>query len=300
MDEQLIISTPEQVAFEYEMAGIGSRFVAALLDHLILGTVLVLILLAISFVNFLSLFSADGDATPFIVSAILVLIFFAVFFGYFIVFETVWNGQTPGKRAGNLRVIRRNGQPIGAGEAMIRNLVRLVDFLPGFYGVGLVVMFIDKDARRLGDFAAGTIVVREGLQTRLRDVSVNQPAYAPSAYSPQQPPSYGQPPTYSALYAAGQAPGVQNPQPQFQPRPDPLPGISIREVTQQDYTLIRELLTRIQRRELAPERGQELAVRMAYALAQRIGQDFSQWQASGWQPTVFLQSLLDSRDARGE
>ena len=113
-----------------------------------------------------------GDAGTYVVLALIVLIYFALFWGYFMLFETLWSGQTPGKRAGRLRVIRRDGQPVGAGEVLIRNLVRIVDFLPGFYGIGLVVMFIDKEARRLGDMAAGTIVVREGDTTRLQDVRV--------------------------------------------------------------------------------------------------------------------------------
>jgi uncharacterized RDD family membrane protein YckC len=308
MDEQLTISTPEQVTFEYEMAGIGSRFVAALLDHVIVAAILLFLLCAGSFVGQVSLFASGGDAaTAYLILAILILIIFLVMFGYFVVFETVWHGQTPGKRAGRLRVIRHNGQPIGAGEAMIRNLVRLADFLPVFYGIGFISMFIDKEARRLGDFAAGTIVVREGEQTRLHDVRVAPPAYTPT-YSGQPPQPTYVTPTSSDVYAAGFG---QVPPPASMdstslvyrvpaPRPDPLPGISLREVTPEDFALMRELLARVHRRELAWERGQDLAARMAYAIAARMGQDFAQWQANGWQPLVFLQSLLEARDIRGQ
>lgn len=283
MDEQLTISTPEQVAFQYEMAGIGSRFVAALLDHLILFVILVLLSIAAATVNISAILAgADGGAVSYLVLAVLTIVLFLIIFGYFIVFETVWNGQTPGKRAGRLRVIRHDGQPIRAGEAMIRNLVRLVDFMPGFYGVGFITMFVDKDARRLGDFAAGTIVVREGEQTRLRDVQVARPAYeALAAYSP---------------YVASQPYPTSQ---QIQNRPDPLPGISIREVTHEDYALMRELIARVSRGELPRERGQELAARIAYSVASRMGQNFAQWQANGWQPLVFLQSVLDAHDVRG-
>jgi uncharacterized RDD family membrane protein YckC len=286
MDEQLTISTPEQVAFEYEMAGIGSRFVAALLDHLILGVTVLLISCAASAIGIASLFSDATDEAAggvFLVLAILTLVIFLIIWGYFVVFETVWNGQTPGKRAGRLRVIRYNGQPIGAGEAMVRNLVRLADFMPGFYGVGLLSMFIDKNARRLGDFAAGTIVIREGEQTRLHDVRVSQPAQAQLSYSP---------------YATGSP--VQNFQPEAPRRPDPLEGISIREVTYEDYALMRELVARARRGELPGARAHELATRMAYGVAGRMGQNFAEWQARGWQPLVFLQSVLDAKDIRGE
>ena len=299
MDEQLTISTPEQVAFEYEMAGIGSRFVAALLDHLILGVTLFLIVCAAYTIGFMSITSAsDGLEGVFLVLAIMTLIIFIITWGYFVVFETVWNGQTPGKRAGRLRVIRYNGQPIGAGEALVRNLLRLVDFLPGFYGVGLLSMFIDKNARRLGDFAAGTLVIREGEQTRLKDVRVSRPAPEQPSYAPapQPAPSYSPYTSYSP-YATGQ---VQNPQSQVQNRPDPLPGISVRNVTHQDYALMRELLARSGRGELPSHRAHELAVRLAYGVAGRMGQNFAEWQARGWQPLVFLQAVLDARDVRGE
>lgn len=307
MDEQLTISTPEQVAFQYEMAGIGSRFVAALLDHLILGITVFLIICAASTLGTMGMLASvnGGDPTGgvFLVLAILTIVLFLIIWGYFVVFETVWHGQTPGKRAGRLRVIRYNGQPIGAGEAMVRNLVRLVDFMPGFYGIGLLTMFIDKDARRLGDFAAGTIVIREGVQTRLHDVRVNPPTPTQPAYStPTQP--YSQPTTpyspytsYSPYVTGSQ---IQNPQSQIQNRPDPLPGISIRGVTHEDYALMREMVARATRSELPGDRAEELATRLAYGVASRMGQNFVEWQARGWKPLTFLQSVLDAKDIRGE
>ncbi len=289
MDEQLTISTPEQVAFQYEMAGIGSRFVAALLDHLILGLVVFLVSCAASMIGLMGVLSTATDeeagAGVFLVLALLTLVLFLIIWGYFVVFETVWNGQTPGKRAGRLRVIRYNGQPIGAGEAVLRNLVRLVDFMPGFYGVGLLTMFIDKNARRLGDFAAGTIVIREGEQTRLHDVRVSQPAPASQSQAPYSPYVTGQP--YS-------------PQAEAPRRPDPLAGISVRGVTHEDYALMRELIARTSRGELPRDRAHELATRMAYGVADRMGQNFAEWQARGWQPIVFLQSVLEAKDIRGE
>jgi uncharacterized RDD family membrane protein YckC len=293
MDEQLTISTPEQVAFHYEMAGIGSRFVASLLDHLIIGVALFLIDCAI--ISILPVVAAgtvtgsgETGAAPYVLIAALVLISFSIIWGYFVIFEILWHGSTPGKRAGKLRVLRRSGQPIGAGEAVIRNLVRLVDILPGFYAIGLLCMFIDKDARRLGDFAANTIVVREGEETRLRDVRVQEPApvYNPYTYStPQYSP-------YRVTYQAA------NPQPTTTARPDPLAGISLRDVTPEDYRLIRELLERVRRGEMQHERAAELASQLAYGVAGRMGHDFSEWQSRGWEPLVFLESVLNSREAR--
>jgi uncharacterized RDD family membrane protein YckC len=314
MDVQLTISTPEQVAFQYEMAGIGSRFVASLLDHLILVTGMVLVYCAVvALIPTLgagAIISGDesGLSGLYFLIAVLVLVEFVLFWGYFVLFETVWHGQTPGKRAGKLRVIRRDGQPVHAGEVMVRNLVRIVDFLPGFYGIGLITMFIDKDARRLGDLAAGTIVVREGEQTRLRDVQVPpavQPAiqasYTVAPYASQT--QLGQSYQSYASFGGPQVPSVDPgfgygpPQP-VMPRYDPLPGISLRDVTPDDYRLIREMLQRVSRGELARDRAEDLAERLAYGVAARMGQDFREWRRQGWDTLVFLQSVLTAKEAR--
>ncbi|HEX9990628.1 MAG TPA: RDD family protein [Chloroflexia bacterium] len=287
-DEQLTISTPEQVAFHYEIAGIGSRFLASLLDHLIISVALLLVYCASIAVLPAMLATDNGEAVLYLIVAVLVLVVFIIFWGYFAIFEAVWNGQTPGKRAGRLRVIRRTGQPIGASEAMVRNLIRIVDFMPGFYGIGLISMFIDKEARRLGDFAAGTIIIREGEQTRLQDVRVSNPTpYSQPTYSPYQT-SYTAPDQLSTQHSA------------LSTRYDPLPGISLREVTADDYRLMRELVQRVRRGELARDRGYNLASQMAQGVAARMGHDFREWQRRGWDPLVFLESVLTSRDARGE
>ena len=84
-----------------------------------------------------------------------------MYWGYFAFFEAVWRGQTPGKRYVGIRVIKESGRPIDAFEAIGRNLMRGIDGLPGFYGVGLVCMMLNQQHRRLGDFVAGTVVVHE-------------------------------------------------------------------------------------------------------------------------------------------
>src|SRR5438105_15700675 len=118
------ILTPERVSLRYDVAGIGSRGAAVLVDGLIQGSVLVLLLMV-------GAFAAASVGSGAI--ALLVLASFLVFWAYFPIFEIVWNGQTPGKRLLHLRVIRETGYPIRPVDAMIRNLVRLVDLLPGFY-----------------------------------------------------------------------------------------------------------------------------------------------------------------------
>lgn len=158
-DEMLSIDTPENVAFGYSVAGIGSRFLAALVDTTIIVILQIIVIM-------ISLFTARQldmvDALGAWLSAILGLISFLLFWGYYIFFEMIWNGQSPGKRWAGLRVIRVDGTPVTLAESIIRNLVRIIDFLPIGYGLGIVTMFVNDKARRLGDMAAGSMVVHDG------------------------------------------------------------------------------------------------------------------------------------------
>jgi len=93
--------------------------------------------------------------------ALVVLVYFLLYFGYFTIFEIIWNGQTPGKKKEGLRVIKDSGRPITPAESVGRNLLRIVDQLPAFYAVGIGSVLLSRQNKRLGDFVAGTIVVHE-------------------------------------------------------------------------------------------------------------------------------------------
>ena len=141
------------------LAGIGSRFIALLVDYLIwFAGFLVLVVLAAIILPAMHAFDRISEQWAW---AIFIFIVFLVNWGYFTLFEAFWNGRTPGKRVARIRVIQRSGRPIGLFESMARNLVRYVDQLPFFYAVGVVAMFVTKDHQRLGDLAAGTLVVRD-------------------------------------------------------------------------------------------------------------------------------------------
>lgn len=156
--DKLTIDTPEQVHLEFTLAGIGSRFMAAFLDIVIeIIGYLVLILLS-GWLFSRGLFNKSGSIWW---EAIIGLIVFCINWGYYAVFEAVWKGQTPGKRWAEIRVIKDSGRPINAFEAITRNLIRFVDFLPAFYGIGVITMLLNAKNRRLGDYVAGTIVVHE-------------------------------------------------------------------------------------------------------------------------------------------
>jgi uncharacterized RDD family membrane protein YckC len=157
--DQLSIETPELVAIEMPLAGIGSRFIALLVDYLIWGAgLMVLVLLAGLFLPGVSAFSKFSGQWA---VAIIIFFVFLVNWGYFTLFEAFWNGRTPGKRVARIRVIQRSGRAIGLFESMARNLVRYVDWLPGFYAVGVIAVFATRQHQRLGDLAAGTLVVRD-------------------------------------------------------------------------------------------------------------------------------------------
>ena len=170
-EETLIIETPERVPLEFALASIGNRFLAVAIDHSI--QFFSIFLVAWFFLSIAGYTTSDVTDTPeqlfseapkWLI-AILIIILFLIFAGYFIAFEWLWNGQTPGKRLMKLRVIRADGRPLTLWEAIARNLLRIADAIPGFiipvYSVGLIVIFLSSRDQRVGDFFAGTVVIRE-------------------------------------------------------------------------------------------------------------------------------------------
>ena len=161
--EKLIIETPEQTSIEFPLSGIGSRFIALLIDTLIQIAILIVLGLMLGGLGYGfrdQLRGLPPSVGPWIV-AIAILFYFVLVYGYYIVFESIWNGQTPGKRLTHLRVIKDSGQPITAIDAVGRNLLRIVDQLPFGYGIGVLCAWISPQSKRLGDYVAGTVVVHE-------------------------------------------------------------------------------------------------------------------------------------------
>ncbi len=159
------LETPEQIEVDFELAGIGSRFCAMIIDMLLMsliGLVLILTLAITGLSDDWNLYEDSSNGWVSWAQAAVLLLLMAIFFSYHLFFEMIWRGQTPGKHSLKLRVIKDDGTPITAMDSVIRNLVRYVDILPGFYGVGGAVAFFSPMERRLGDLAAGTIVVKEG------------------------------------------------------------------------------------------------------------------------------------------
>jgi uncharacterized RDD family membrane protein YckC len=165
--DQLNIETPEQVDLRFPVAGIGSRFVAVLVDHLIqivsyLVFWFIMVLIAAgSALSHVEKSTAELDTAGKWVIAAFVFINFCVLLGYFALFEAFWHGQTPGKYLMKLRVIKDSGRQITFFEALARNLLRIIDWLPAFYFAGVITMLCNRKNKRLGDLAAGTLVVHE-------------------------------------------------------------------------------------------------------------------------------------------
>ncbi len=146
----MTIETPEGLTVTVPLAGVGSRFVAASID----ATIQIVLLVSATVV--FGVFEVGGGAAP----GLLALSSFVVFFVYDVSFEVLAGGRTPGKRWTGLRVVLATGQPVGFVSSSIRNLLRLVDFLPFAYLVGITSILVTARNQRLGDLAGGTIVAR--------------------------------------------------------------------------------------------------------------------------------------------
>ncbi len=188
MDRTLDVRTPESIAFSYELAGLGSRFLALFVDQAIQILTLVAIFLGIVW----AAARVDNGHGPAVTDklavslaiALVVTIVFVILFGYFIVFEALWNGQTPGKKLLGLRVVRDGGYPIDFGASLIRNLIRVGEWILGYYLLAAVSALLSPENKRLGDIAAGTIVVRDARLSEPRDFGrrEEEPVYAATTY----------------------------------------------------------------------------------------------------------------------
>ncbi|PSN18101.1 hypothetical protein C7271_14285 [filamentous cyanobacterium CCP5] len=170
------IRTPESVELEFALAGIGSRAVALAIDYAILAAgLLVLVLLwLVLLVQFsgISVFEETGGLW---LTAIISLLMFGIFIGYFVGFETYWYGQTPGKRYANIRVIRDDGQPARLFQATLRSLLRPVDDI---LFIGFFFILLGDREKRVGDWLAGTLVVQNEANRRSQVLTISERAKA--------------------------------------------------------------------------------------------------------------------------
>jgi uncharacterized RDD family membrane protein YckC len=262
-DTRYRVETPEQIGLEYDIAGLGTRLMAAIVDVIFLGLIAGFAL-CFGVFGMAAIFAtiSDSDTASAIAIAIVGLIFFFVVWGYYVLFETIWHGQSPGKRWTGLRVIQEGGYPIGFSQAAIRNIVRLADFLPFLYIIGAIVMLVDSRSRRLGDLVAGTIVVKEQQEVSLASLGHDQP-----------------PPAPWPVEATGRSfPGTV---PRDIP-PAQFPNIA--RISSAEYSLLREFLQR--RPTLDQAARDSLALQLAQGFARRLD-----YTPTGDVPEQFLQRL---------
>jgi uncharacterized RDD family membrane protein YckC len=170
-EETLIIETPERVSLAFPLASIGNRFLAVAIDHAIQYVSIIVVAVVFLIASGVRIFDPDPTGAGVFDSmsnwtiALMIVGLFLLFAGYFVFFEWLWSGQTPGKRLMKLRVIREDGRPITIWEAIARNLLRIFDAIPGFvvpiYSIGLISIFLNRRDQRVGDLFAGTVVIRE-------------------------------------------------------------------------------------------------------------------------------------------
>ncbi|HEY3378983.1 MAG TPA: RDD family protein [Armatimonadota bacterium] len=261
MSRIIEVLTPEQVPIRYELAGFGSRALAALIDYGVLLLVFLLLVLAFAFFHIFGL-AFGGDMSDFaarmgesVVIGVFTLIVFLLTWGYYIGFETLWNGATPGKRVMGLRVIKDGGHPVDFRAVLIRNLLRAVDLLPGVpllpvYGLAFVTVLSNTQYKRLGDLAAGTLVVRHERES-------DEPRYRPG---------FGDAVVFRLL--------------------EPTALSQLSRLTRDEYRMVQRFLDR--RTELPqPLRG-EFARRLAAPLMQKLAY---QPPALGWDDERWLDEL---------
>ena len=191
MSREATIVTPENIPLTLELAGLGSRFSALAVDLLVQAA---LMFFGLTLVGYFA-DPMERAGLNWLSSVLVIVYSFLLLFGYFIFFETIWNGQTIGKRAMGLRVVREGGYPITFFAAATRNLIRIADFLPFNYGVGALMVFLQPQYKRLGDLVAGTIVIKERearflntvfVETSVIPVHPDSDDHAPSVEEPEQ------------------------------------------------------------------------------------------------------------------
>jgi uncharacterized RDD family membrane protein YckC len=169
LDTTVAIEAPEQICFHHRLAGPAQRGMAHLIDLALIALLLVLFAVLVVLALGPQMEGAPpveggrdvGEGVAKAGAGIGLVLLFVLQWWYFVLFEARWRGQTPGKRLLSLRVVKSGGEPIGFVDALLRNLLRSADLLPFGYAVGLVAMLLDGRFRRLGDLAAGTIVIVE-------------------------------------------------------------------------------------------------------------------------------------------
>lgn len=174
---QINLQTPESVELEFTLAGIGNRSFALIIDYIILGLSVLFVWLISAFLAFQLVPSwiTDGvlDRLAQWIWAIQAMTTFTIYVGYFVILETLWRGQTPGKKWTKIRVIRDNGKPERLPQAILRALLRPVDDI---FFIGVFFIIFSQQEKRIGDLVAGTVVVQEEPGVKSNKIAISPEA----------------------------------------------------------------------------------------------------------------------------
>jgi uncharacterized RDD family membrane protein YckC len=161
VDDRIGVITPEVVEFTFDLPGLASRVFALIVDQIIQGVIIIIVIIAVM------LFLAPIDEEAFFSLSLIILLIARFIFewGYFIFFELLWDGRSPGKKIMGCRVIRDGGMPVNFTASLIRNFIRPIDYFLTSLIIGFFIVFASPTYKRLGDLAAGTVVVTERRMT---------------------------------------------------------------------------------------------------------------------------------------
>lgn len=254
-DDEVSVLSAENVFFEIETAGLAARFGATLIDVTL--QILAAGLFGIAF-NLFDSYVAPMQTWSlwmvYLATAVLILLLFLIFYAYYFFFEWLWDGQTPGKRLCKLRVMQADGMPVTYWNALVRNVLRIADFLPMFYGAGAIVALLNENNRRIGDLVAGTVVARErgdlGRQ-KVLDIRAAVEIFLNSSAATSEPPISNIEHTTSNLDIV-------------KAEVDAETAVLLARLDAQDYELLRDFSAR---RDKLPEAAR---IRLAKSLAFRI------------------------------
>jgi len=284
LEDRYVTSTPEGVSLSFVLAGVGSRGAAYLIDFSVqtLFDIAVYVVLRATVTTTTSSFVAGG---------IYALIYFVVTFGYFVLFETFDGGRSLGKRAIGIRVTRLDGSGVNFKASLVRNLLRVLYVFPLFYIVDGALIIGSRRNQRLGDFLAGTLVVR--------DRQGGVPAVAagawqdPRAWSEYQAPVFGPGgPAGPYPHAPGWGPGAYPPAPHPGSLPPELVGWDVTAVTAEDLVAVHAYLSR--RFQFDPAARIRLAQDLAARLVPRVAGPIGPMD-----PERFLEAVVIVKSARG-
>jgi uncharacterized RDD family membrane protein YckC len=155
LEDRYVTATPEGVSLDLTLAGLGSRAAGMAIDLTI--QIFAFLLVVIALVN---LVATGGETSSLVVGGAVILLFALIFIGYFVLCEVIWSGRSIGKSAVGTQVVRVGGAPVTFTSSLLRNVARIVDWLPLFYAIGSIAVLVSTNNQRLGDMLGGTLVIR--------------------------------------------------------------------------------------------------------------------------------------------